>query len=219
MQLFYKSLAGFLFAFMAMAPVQDCIEGLNLKPMYGEVRKCPQQLAADKEFVATARKEFGDLKAASGYMSSKGWENFYRNDLDGAMKRFNQAWLLDKSDYKVFWGFANILGRRQDYKEAIRFFSMAKQFKPKDANLYISSATAYGSIFQNEKDPKALFLSMEDLKTAVKIDNKNAVAYAQLAAAFTYLSEKDSAMAYVRKADKIDPKAVNPKVREILTTP
>ncbi len=215
----YKIFTCFLLTSFFAVAAQDCTQGINLKPRYGEVKKCPQQLAADKEFIASSKAQFGDLKAAAGYMSAKGWENYYKNDLDGAMKRFNQAWLLDKSDYKVFWGFANILGRKQDFKEAVRFFNMAKQFKPKDANLYISSATAYGSVFQNEKDTKALFLSMEDLKTAVKIDNKNAVAYAQLAAAFTYLSEKDSAMIYVRKADKIDPKAVNPKVREILTTP
>ncbi|MBC7439910.1 MAG: hypothetical protein H7250_08000, partial [Flavobacterium sp.] len=36
---------------------QDCPEGINLLPMYGEVQKCEEQIKFDNEFIAESEKQ------------------------------------------------------------------------------------------------------------------------------------------------------------------
>lgn len=61
-----------------------------------------------------------------------GWRHFYQGDLDTAIRRFNQAWSLDRENAEVYWGFGLIMGQRasqeepeKNLKESIRFLEMA----------------------------------------------------------------------------------------------
>lgn len=193
---------------------QDCPEGINLIPMYGEIKKCPQQIQLDKDFIIETEKQFKDKKTASEYYASKGWEYFYKDDLDNAMKRFNQAWLLDKQNPNTFWGFGNILGKKREYDESVIYLQKSLNINPNNDKVHYCLAISYGQIFITKKDKRYLDLTIKNLNQAIKIDPKNGRYYAQLANAYSYYSQKDSLKIYIKKTDEIDPNLINPKVRK-----
>jgi len=194
---------------------QDCPEGINLLPMYGEVQKCEKQIEWDNEFLEASVKQFKDRNKASEYYVGKGWEYFYSDENDLSMKRFNQAWLLDNKNPQIYWGFGNLLGKQGEFEKSIRYFLKSIEIEPKNAKVYESLATSYGQIFYKTKDVKYLNLSIESLKKAVKIEPKNGRAFGQLAGAYSYLVQKDSLVKYIKITDEIDSKFVNPEVRKI----
>ena len=131
--------------------------GLNTIPMYGETVKSPELIESDKQFIETTMKSFKDRQSASIYFCGKGWE-FIRSDyLNIAMKRFNQAWLLDSTYYGVYWGFAVVVTERDtNYAQAVHFFEYANKKMPNDANLladYGKSVANY-SMWQKPKFTK-----------------------------------------------------------------
>jgi tetratricopeptide (TPR) repeat protein len=193
----------------------DCPEGINLLPMYGEVKKCEQQIELDNEFILESEKQFKDRKEASKYYVSKGWEYFYKDDNDTSMKRFNQAWLLDKTNPQVYWGFGNLLGRKNEFENSIKYLEKSIKLEPNNAKVYECISTSYGQIFFKTKDIKYLNLTIENLKKAIKIEPKNGRAFGQLASSYAYLMQKDSLVKYIQKTDEIDSKFVNPEVRKI----
>ncbi|KIA97216.1 MULTISPECIES: tetratricopeptide repeat protein [unclassified Flavobacterium] len=193
----------------------DCPQGINLLPMYGEVKKCEQQIQSDKEFLLQSEKQFKSREKAAELYVSKAWEYFYKDDNDTAMKRFNQAWLLDNTNPQVYWGFGNLLGKKNKFEESIKYLKKSIELDPNNAPVYECIATSYSQMFLKTKDIKYLNLAIESLKKAVKIDPKNGRAYGQLASSYAYIMQKDSLRKYIEITDKIDPKLVNPEVRKI----
>ena len=64
--------------------------------------------------------------------AKRGWKAFYEGDLDTAIKRFNQAWMFDRENPEVYWGFGLLMGQRasqeepkKNLEESIRFLKMA----------------------------------------------------------------------------------------------
>jgi len=55
------------------------------------------------------------------------------NDLGKAMRRFNQGWLLDPHNGRVYWGFAVVLQIRDNNLPAsIKIFNRARKLLPND---------------------------------------------------------------------------------------
>jgi tetratricopeptide (TPR) repeat protein len=194
---------------------KNCPKGINLLPMYGEVKKCKQQIDFDKEFILESEKQFGNKTKASNFYVSKAWEYFHKNDNQTSMKRFNQAWLLDKTNPETYWGFGNLLGRKGDYKKSLKYFQKSIEIEPNNPKVYESISTSYGQIFFNTKEMKYLNLTIENLKKSLEIEPNNGKAYAQLANAYSYFMQKDSLRKYIKKTDKINPKLINPEIRKI----
>ena len=194
---------------------QDCPEGINLLPMYGEVQKCEKQIELDTEFIKASEKQFKSKTKASEYYVSKGWEYFYSDENELSMKRFNQAWLLDNKNAEIYWGFGNLLGKKGEFEKSIQYFLKSIEIEPKNAKVYESLSVSYGQIFYNTKDTKYLNLVIECLKKAVKLEPKNGRAFGQLASSYSYFVQKDSLRKYIKITDEIDPKFVNLEVREI----
>ncbi len=193
----------------------DCPEGINLLPMYGEVKKCEQQIEFDKKFILESEKQFKNRKKASEYYVSKGWEYFYKNEDDTSMKRFNQAWLLDNSNPQIYWGFGNLLGKKKEFVESVKYLQKSIDMDPNNVKVYECISTSYGQMFYTTKDIKYLNLGIENLKKAIKIEPRNGRALGGLANMYAYFMQKDSLIKYIKKTDEIDSKFVNPEVREI----
>jgi tetratricopeptide (TPR) repeat protein len=193
----------------------DCPEGINLLPMYGEIKKCEQQIILDNEFILEAEKQFKNRKEASEYYVLKGWEYFYKNNIETSIKRFNQAWLLDIKNSQVYWGFGNILGKKGEFEKSIKFLLKSIEIEPNNAKVYESVSTSYGQMFYKTKDIKFLNLRIENLKKALKIEPKSASVNGELANSYAYLMQKDSLIKYIKKTDQIDSKYINPEVRKI----
>jgi tetratricopeptide (TPR) repeat protein len=195
----------------------DCPEGINLLPMYGEVKKCEQQIELDNEFILESEKQFKNRKEASEYYVSKGWEYFYKDDNDTSMKRFNQAWLLDNSNSQIYWGFGNILGRKKEFEKSIKYLKKSLEIEPNNPKVYECISISYGQLYSKTKEIKYLNLRIENLNKAIKIEPKNGRALGELANTYKCLNQKDSVAKYIRKTDEIDPNFVNPELRKSIS--
>ena len=83
----------------------------NLLPKYGGVPRNEAQLASDEEFIKTIEGLYGGNRIeAAEYFATRGWNYLRQDNRQDAMRRFNQAWLLDKSNGAALWGMAAILG-------------------------------------------------------------------------------------------------------------
>lgn len=112
----------------------------NLQPMYGNGFKTQEMIASDEEFIATCIQQDGTRELASRHASKRGWDFFYRGDADTAMKRFNQAWLLDPNNPETHWGFGIIMSTRMDLEEAEKHFSRALELDPNNGRLLSDAA-------------------------------------------------------------------------------
>ncbi len=94
----------------------------TLLPMYGGMdrQSDPVLKGADDALIEGTTREFGSRSAASKRFADAGFEYYFRDDLATAMRRFNQAWLLDPNDPDVYYGFMAVLNDRDMHCEARR---------------------------------------------------------------------------------------------------
>jgi tetratricopeptide (TPR) repeat protein len=80
---------------------------LNLVPMYGHpnIVKTPDYVKADESFITTISKDYQSKNEASKELVYLGLNFFYKGELQTAMKRFNQAWLVDSTNAGSYFGF------------------------------------------------------------------------------------------------------------------
>ncbi len=100
----------------------------NLLPMYGgENRiKTSSQIEADEKFISEMIDIAGSREEAAEGIVNGAWEFFEQGDIDIAMKRFNQAWLLDPQNIEAYKGFAAILEKRGQPEEARKMLQKAQ---------------------------------------------------------------------------------------------
>lgn len=86
----------------------------------------------------------------SKHAAKRGWKAFYEGDLDTAMKRFNQAWMFDRENPEVYWGFGLVMGQRasqgepkKNLEESIRFLKMAVNRDKQNGRLLGDLAFSY----------------------------------------------------------------------------
>jgi len=117
-------------------PAGDLVEEyvwcpINELPMFGGFEKNAAQREADETFVAMAlSRSDGDRIVAAEQFAQMGWNFYYRGDKAKAIKRFNQAWLLDGDNQHALWGFAVIARERGKIDEAVRFYELALEMGP-----------------------------------------------------------------------------------------
>ena len=204
--------------FTASRCVQSqCVDDINKLPMYGGIKKCPEQIAADQAFLQDCDKTFKNRKDAADHMIKRGWQYFYAKKMDTSMMRFNQAWLLDSLNAEIYWGFGNLLGSEGKYKESIPFFDKSIKLNPANAHALNDESVSFGNLFMQTKDVQYLNSNISALKKAVIIDPKNAQFYGQLTAAYSYFTQKDSTRKYLKIAEHLDPAVINPEVKKLLS--
>src|SRR5262245_24634727 len=93
---------------------QSGSEGTEKLPMYGqpEIARPEHLKQADEAFIRDATFRFGSRGAASRALSEQGWASVRKGMLDVAMRRFNEAWLLNAKNYQAFWGFGAVLSEQ-----------------------------------------------------------------------------------------------------------
>ena len=118
-------------------------------PMYGQpdiVR--PEFLKrADESFIAQATAGFGSRERASQAWWAQAEEYMQQRNLDFAMRRYNQSWLLNPDNYQPYWGFGRVMLQQNRCDEAIRFFSRARDLaddKHQKTALLADFGIAYG---------------------------------------------------------------------------
>ncbi|HVO91334.1 MAG TPA: hypothetical protein VMT22_00750 [Terriglobales bacterium] len=98
-------------------------------PMFGQPKIArPENLKqVDEAFVRDATFRYKTRQAASSAYVSQGWNAVRSGQLDAAMLRFNQAWLLNPKNYGVFWGFGAVQSQRGKLGEAIEYLETARE--------------------------------------------------------------------------------------------
>ena len=118
-------------------------------PMYGqpEIFRPEPWKKLDEEFIAKAVAGIGSREKASEAWWAEA-ETFMREgNLDFAMRRYNQSWLLNPANYQPHWGFGRIMLRKGKCEDALRHFSKAKELatdRYQKAALLSDFGVAYG---------------------------------------------------------------------------
>lgn len=105
----------------------------NTVPMYGGIKKSKEHKEIDNEFIQDCLKEFGSIDNSVNVQIDHAWKYFYNNDLETAMKRFNQAWLLNPEFPDSYFGFASLLEMKNKSKEATKYYNLGIE-KDKESN-------------------------------------------------------------------------------------
>jgi hypothetical protein len=120
-------------------------QDLSLQPKYGGVQKSSAQQAADAQFLARVDELYkGDRKQAAEDVALKGWGSLHQGDASGAMRRFNQSWLLDQGNGKALWGMAMVEAGSGQRSEALALFAEAEKIVGADPRFASDYARAKG---------------------------------------------------------------------------
>ncbi len=129
----------------------------NLSPKYGGLPLTAIEKEINDKFVSGMNEDYhGDLKKASMDMAMRGWQYLAAGDLDDAMRRFNQAWLLNKKNGTALWGMAAIEASSGNYDDSLKLFTEAEKFVGSDINFSVDYAKALGKAGVQLKDDTLL---------------------------------------------------------------
>lgn len=120
-------------------------QDITLQPKYGAVPKTDAQLAADSRFLASVDERYkGDRKRAAGELALRGWESFRKGQPQDAMRRFNQAWLLDSMNGHALWGMAAIQAELGRLDDSVKLFAEAERLVAGDVDFAADHARTLG---------------------------------------------------------------------------
>src|SRR5690606_38531203 len=154
---------------------------IRLQPRYGLRQKTEEQKRIDSQFIeeTMARMEFlDDRREASNHYLALGFNALTKKDLKTAMYRFNAAYLLDSANVGIYRGYGAVYMALGHYEGAQKQYKEGLAKAPDNAQLL----TEYAAYFM------AQYYGLQSL------DQKTA------------LSNLDSAISYLAKSYKIDPK-------------
>lgn len=143
---------------LALAATFNCAQAqdLSLVPKYGSVQKNTAQLAADEKFVASMDARYkSDRSKASADTSAYGWQLLRQGNAQDAMRRFNDAWLLNSKNGTALWGMAAIQSGTPGSVDALQLFSEAEPLVGDDVDFGVDQAKAIGIVGAKTRD-KAL---------------------------------------------------------------
>lgn len=117
-------------------------------PMYGQPQiPRPQALReADEAFINQAVAGLGSREVASKAWAAQADKYMAENNLDFAMRRYNQSWLLNPNNYQPYWGFGRVMLEWGKLDESIEYFEKAKTLindQYQKVALLTDMATAY----------------------------------------------------------------------------
>src|ERR1051325_3259487 len=97
--LIFRTVPLVLLLALVFVPHVAFAQDINLLPKYGLLPKNDAQKNADAIFLAEMDKEYkGDRKKAAEDVALMGWQFLREGNGAVAMKRFNQAWLLNNEN-------------------------------------------------------------------------------------------------------------------------
>jgi len=97
-------------------------------PMYGqpEIERPDFLQKADEDLIKKAVQGFGSREKASKAWYAQGDKFMREGNLDFAMRRYNQSWLLNPNNYQPYWGFARVLLEQDEVNDAIKHLEKAE---------------------------------------------------------------------------------------------
>lgn len=98
-------------------------------PMYGQpaVERPEVLKRADEDFIKQASEGLGGREKASVAWWMEGDKFMRDGNLDYAMRRYNQSWLLNPNSFRPYWGFGRVLLEQGQLDESIKHLEKANQ--------------------------------------------------------------------------------------------
>lgn len=145
MRNFVRSIVAAL-AVMLLSCGTASAQNINLLPKFGPASKSEAYKAADQKFLATVDEHYkGDRKKASEEIATRGWQILRQGQMDEAMRRFNQSWLLNNSNGVALWGMGAIQANKPGHLEdALKLFAEAAPFNAGDIDFSTDYAKTMG---------------------------------------------------------------------------
>lgn len=127
-------------------------EDPSLQPEYGNIQKTEEQQESDKNFVDQLLSEYkGDRQQASNKMVQLGFQYLYqKRDLVTAMRRFNQAYLLDPENADLYYGFGTVYFNLGAMEEARQQYDKGLEINPEHFQILTDYGTTYLGEYYNE---------------------------------------------------------------------
>jgi tetratricopeptide (TPR) repeat protein len=182
-------------------------------PMYGGVErletdryKNPALKAGDEKFVADVTNYYGSREKAARVWVEQGYKFYQQNKLGMAMRRFNQAWLLDASNPEAYTGFAAILHDQGKNCDAMQMIDKALALNPPtfqgiypDAGRIITLCAVGDETLSVEAKAKLFARSEALYQKAEQIEPNKRYTYASWATVYYWRGEYSEAWAMVAK--------------------
>ncbi len=195
----------------------------NNSPRFGNIKKSQAYIDSDNQFIAYAVKQFGTRHEAAIKTVELGWNYLQRGDDVTAMKRFNQAWLLDSTLVDTYWGFGAIMGMRNQLEQSIYFMKRYYDSNPQNERIMVDLSISYLRYAMSLKQkgsgnewPVYTNKAKQLLKKTLALNSQNANANQQLAITYYHENKLDSSKYYALIANRLDPKVLNPKFKEAI---
>jgi tetratricopeptide (TPR) repeat protein len=177
-------------------------------PMYGGMdRSAVNELkAADEKLIEETTKAFGSREKASTAFVDRAFRLYGQDDIAGAMRRFNQAWLLNPDNPEVYWGFASVLHDQGKACDAMKMIDKALSFNQYITGLYPDAGrliTLCASIDTalTAEERKQLYDKADSLYAQAEAkDSNKGYAYASWASAYYWRGQYGDAWKMVKKA-------------------
>jgi tetratricopeptide (TPR) repeat protein len=178
-------------------------------PMYGGMdRSAAAELqASDKKLIADATRAFGSAEKASQAWVGQGYRFYQADQLGMAMRRFNQAWLLNPDNPEVYTGFAAVLHDQGKYCQAMSMMDQAISHDPPtfqgiyaDAGRIAARCAADDKTLPPEARVAATARSDEWYRKGEAVEPDKGYLYASWATAYYWRGQYDQAWAMVVKS-------------------
>jgi len=171
-------------AFIVASFLSGCVTTRGTRidnvPMYGQPAfERPEALKrADEEFIKQASEGLGGREKASVAWWMQGDQYMREGNLDYAMRRYNQSWLLNPKSFRPYWGFGRVLLERGQLDESIKNLEKAVQLVDDEYQkvaLLTDTASVYSvkanssAIGSNERS-KYFSLANRYLEESTKLD-------------------------------------------------
>ena len=190
---------------------------ISLQPEYGKVKKTKSQLEDDEKFKKEILEYYkGDTNLASQKMVDLGFQYLYeKRDLVSAMRRFNQAYLLNHKNADAYYGFGTVYFNLGAMKMAREQYDAGLEINPKHSKILTDYGTTYlGDYYQsldkNENSTQILSKADEFLERSLDIDKKDSNTIYKLSIVKMYLGNCQQARELLNEAKKMN----NPNVTE-----
>ena len=187
---------------------EDAKGEINLVPEYGNITKTKEQIALDDDFIKLCLKEDGTYQKASEHMVGLGFKYLYQGDVKTAMRRFNQAWLLNHKNENVYWGFGAVYFTFGDNDEALKQLNKGLAINPNSSNILTDIATIYTGYYVSKQDVNSLNKAIDLFCQSYKIDSKNQNTLFKLSVAYFYKQDCTNATKYYDECMKLGGQAV-----------
>jgi len=219
----------------------------NTQPMFGGVEKSEEHKKIDKDFIQECMNKYGSIESSVSTHIDHAWRYYYNNDLETAMKRFNQAWLLNPEYSDSYFGFASLLETKGLHTEANHYYKIGIEKDTKNdravkcyqriadckeqLNDIKGTISAYNKIANLDSNNSFAFKKIgyfqmqsgnanEAIKAygkAIELDPKDAMTYNNRAYLYQTLKNYESAIKDYSKAIKLNPKYISALVNRGIT--